>query len=379
MTDILSAPQARPAGGSAAASAVELSVVVPTFKERGNVAVLLERLEKALGGIGWEAIFVDDDSPDGTADAVKAVAARDRRVRCLRRVSRRGLAGACIEGILFSSAPYVAVIDADLQHDESLLPRMLASLKSGDCDLVVGSRYVAGGSAEAFSSGRGFVSRLATWLARRFAGVALSDPMSGFFAMRRDRFDPLAADLSTHGFKILLDIVITAKGSLRLKEEPYVFASRAHGESKLDAQVALDFLGLLLAKLSGDAVTPRFLFFALVGLIGLGVHLAVLRGGLVSGFSFTYAYALAAFVAMTGNFLLNNALTYRDRRLSGWAMLRGLIGFYVVSAFGLLAGVGTASWFYANEPVWWMAGAAGAVMGAVWNYSMSTLFVWHVK
>lgn len=361
------------------APAAELSVVIPTFKERGNVAALLQKIEAALSGTAWEAIFVDDDSPDGTADLVKEIGGRDPRVRCLRRVSRRGLAGACIEGILFSSAPYVAVIDADLQHDEALLPRMLERLKSEACDLVVGSRYAAGGSAEALSRGRGMVSRAATWLARRTNGASLSDPMSGFFMMRRTAFDPLAGSLSTHGFKILLDIVMTSNGKLRIVEEPYVFGARAHGESKLDSQVALDFLGLLLAKLSGDAVTPRFLFFALVGLIGLGVHLVALRVGLGFGLSFSAAYTAAAIAAMTGNFILNNRLTYRDHRLSGWGFIRGLLGFYLVSGFGLLAGVGTASWLYANQPVWWLAGFAGAVMGAVWNYSMATLFVWRVK
>ena len=358
----------------------ELSVVIPTYKERGNVEILVQRLDAALSGIAWEAIFVDDDSPDGTADAVKRIANEDPRVRCLRRVSRRGLAGACIEGILSSSAPYVAVMDADLQHDEKLLPRMFAVLKNGEGDMVVGSRYVPGGSSAVFSRGRGAISRFATQLARRLTGVELSDPMSGFFMMRRDRFDPLAGSLSTQGFKILLDIVITAKGGLKIVEEPFVFAARHHGESKLDAQVGLDFLGLLLAKLTGGVVTPRFLSFALVGTIGLGVHLVILRTVLVAfGFAFPEAQATATFVAMTGNFLLNNRLTYRDRRLAGLGFLKGLLGFYAISAVGALTNVGMASWLYAHQPVWWLAGAAGAVMGAVWNYSMATLLVWRVK
>ncbi len=358
----------------------ELSVVIPTFKERDNIEILVQRLDAALLGIAWEAIFVDDDSPDGTADAVRRIASEDPRVRCLRRVSRRGLAGACIEGMLSSSAPYVAVMDADLQHDEKLLPRMFAVLKSGEDDMVVGSRYVVGGSSAVFSRSRSVISRFATSLARRLTGVELSDPMSGFFMMRRDRFDPLAGSLSTQGFKILLDIVITAKGGLRIVEEPFVFAARSHGESKLDAQVGLDFLGLLLTKLTGGAVTPRFLSFALVGTIGLGVHLLILRTVLVAfGLAFPEAQAIATFVAMTGNFVLNNRLTYRDRRLSGIGFLKGLLGFYAISAVGALTNVGMASWLYAHQPVWWLAGAAGAVMGAVWNYSMATLLVWRVK
>jgi dolichol-phosphate mannosyltransferase len=378
--NVLPQPQAKQSRSRDEAPIPELSVVIPTFKERGNIEILVQRLDAALSGIAWEAIFVDDDSPDGTADAVKRIAAEDARVRCLRRVSRRGLAGACIEGMLSSSAPYVAVMDADLQHDEKLLPGMFAVLKNGEGDMVVGSRYVAGGSSAVFSKSRSAISRLATALARRLTGVELSDPMSGFFMMRRDRFDPLARSLSTQGFKILLDIAITAKGGLRIAEMPFVFAARSHGESKLDAQVGLDFLGLLLTKLTGGAVTPRFLSFALVGTIGLGVHLLILRTALVGfGLDFPEAQATATVVAMTGNFLLNNRLTYRDRRLSGMGFLKGLLGFYAISAVGALTNVGMASWLYAHQPVWWLAGAAGAVMGAVWNYSMATLLVWRVK
>jgi dolichol-phosphate mannosyltransferase len=361
------------------ACAPELSIVIPTFKEQGNVAPLVQRLDAALSGLVWEAIFVDDDSPDGTADVIRAIAAADLRVRCLRRISRRGLAGACIEGVLSSSAPFVAIMDADLQHDEKLLPRMLAILKSGESDIVVGSRYVTGGSSDVFSKHRSFMSRFATALARRFTGVELNDPMSGFFMMRRDRFDPLARELTTQGFKILLDIVITAKGTLRIVEEPYSFAARTHGESKLNAQVALDFLGLLAAKLTGGVVTPRFLSFALVGTLGLLVHLIVLRAALSFGQPFPQAQTAATIVAMTGNFILNNQLTYRDNRLTGVRFLKGLLGFYAVSAVGALTNVGMASWLYAHQPVWWLAGAAGAVMGAVWNYSMSSLLVWRVK
>lgn len=362
------------------AAAHELTIVVPTYRERDNVRPLLAKLEAALDGVAWEVVFVDDDSPDGTAELVKEIAAANPRVRCLRRVIRRGLAGACIEGMLSSAAKFVAVIDADMQHDEKLLPRMLEALRSGDKDLVVGSRYIAGGSAGAFSKSRGTISRVATDLAKRLTGVTLSDPMSGFFMMRRAAFDPLAARLSTQGFKILLDIVITSRGTLRIAEEPYIFGTREHGESKLDAQVALDFLGLLLAKTTGGAVTPRFLSFLLVGASGVGVHLVVLRLALaVFGQGFAVAQGLATLVAMTTNFVFNNILTYRDKRLTGLAMVKGLFGFYLVSAVGAIANIGIASWLYANDSVWWLAGIAGALMSAVWNYALSNIFVWRVK
>jgi dolichol-phosphate mannosyltransferase len=357
-----------------------LSVVVPTFNERDNVTRLYQKLEATLQGLAWEVIFVDDNSPDGTWDVVRGLARQDARVRCIRRIGRRGLSGACIEGILASSAPFAAVMDADLQHDETQLPKMLQLLQSGEAELVVGSRYIEGGSAASFDRQRAGASAFATEIAKRVLGVRIADPMSGFFMIRRDRFEALAPQLSTQGFKILLDVVATARGELRTIEVPYSFGARLHGESKLDSMVALDFLGLVLAKLTNDIVSLRFLLFAMVGSIGLGVHLGTLfvLHSLVR-LPFAEAQAAGALVAMTSNFILNNFLTYRDQRLQGFAILRGLLLFYLVCSVGLLANVGVAFSVYDQQPVWWLAGTAGALMGVVWNYAMSGLFVWRKK
>jgi dolichol-phosphate mannosyltransferase len=357
-----------------------LSIVVPTFNERDNVPRLYSKLQAALGGIAWEAVFVDDNSPDRTWEVVRDLARQDGRVRCVRRIGRRGLSGACIEGILASSAPFAAVMDADLQHDETQLPKMLSLLQGGQADLVVGSRYVEGGSADSFDRRRAGFSALATEVAKRALDVSVADPMSGFFMIRRDRFEQLAPQLSTQGFKILLDIVATAHGGLRTVEVPYTFGSRLHGESKLDSMVALDFLGLVLAKFTNDTVSLRFLLFAMVGGTGLFVHLGTLFLGLrLFDLPFAEAQALGAFIAMTSNFILNNFLTYRDQRLKGFAILGGLLAFYLVCSVGLFANVGVAFSVYDKEPIWWLAGAAGALMGVVWNYAMSGLFVWRKR
>src|SRR6202051_1034293 len=313
-----------------AAALPQLSVIVPTFHERDNVTTLFRRLEATLAGVAWEVIFVDDNSPDGTWDLVRDLARQDRRVRCIRRIGRRGVWGAFIEGILACSAPFAAVIDADLQHDETQLPKMLALLEAGDADLVIGSRYVEGGSADSFNKQRAGVSMLATSVEKRVLRVKIADPMSGFFMIRRDRLEQLAPQLSTQGFKILLDIVATARGDLRVREIPYSFGSRLHGESKLDSMVALDFLGLVLAKLTHDVVSLRFLLFAMVGSIGLFVHFAALFIALeVFELPFPEAQACGALLAMTSNFILNNFLTYRDQRLKGFAILRGPLLFYL--------------------------------------------------
>lgn len=370
----------RPGVGNQAHEGPELSVIVPTFNERDNVTVLYRRLEATLVNVAWEVVFVDDNSPDGTWDVVRTLAQQDSRVRCVRRIGRRGLSGACIEGILASSAPYVAVIDADLQHDETQLPKMLLLLASDQAELVVGSRYIEGYKSEGFNKQRASASALATELARKALRVEIADPMSGFFMIRRDRFEQLAPKLSVHGFKILLDVVASANGALRAVEIPYTFGERQYGESKLDSMVALDFLGLVLAKFTNDAVSLRFILFAMVGGIGLVVHLTTLFIALrLFKAPFAEAQAAGAIVAMTSNFILNNFLTYRDQRLKGFALLRGLIAFYVVCSVGLLANVGVAFSVYDQEPIWWLAGLAGALMGVVWNYAMSGLFVWRKK
>ena len=361
-------------------SAPELSIIVPTFQERGNVEELVRRLSAALEGCAWEAIFVDDDSPDGTADLVKSISRQDIRLRCIRRVGRRGLSGATIEGMLSSSAEFVAVIDADLQHDEKALAKMLESLRADDLDLVVGSRYVAGGELGNFGPVRRAISRMANNVAQRLLGVVLSDPMSGFFMLRRAKLDELAPRLSTQGFKILLDLVVTGKGRLAIAEVPYVFGECFSGTSKLDSRVALDFLTLIAAKATRDMIPPRFFFFALVGAIGMVVHL----GTLDILFSllklpFGLSQIIATIVAMTGNFFLNNRLTYRDQRLAGWSLLRGLFGFYAICSFGAVVNYGIATAVFDHWPIWWLAGGLGAVGGSVWNFAMANALVWRVR
>ena len=354
----------------------ELSIIIPTFNEAQNVPLLVARLSEALAGIRWEATFVDDNSPDGTAAAARDIACRDARVRCMRRIGRRGLAGACIEGMLASSSPVVAVMDGDLQHDETLLPRMLENIRQG-ADLVVGTRNAAGGEPPTgLSPWRQFVSRLATQFARRLLGVRLSDPMSGFFVIRRDLFDAMAARLSTQGFKLLLDIVASSPQRLKIVEVPYEFGPRRHGRSKLDSLVVIEYLGLLLAKLTGDRLSMRFVLFSLVGMTGLAVHLLALRQALAFGVHFDAAQGLAALAAMSSNFILNNQLTYRDRRLRGLAALRGLLTFYAVCSVGTIANVGVAHWVYGGRAIWWLAGTAGAAMGVVFNYAATSVLTW---
>jgi dolichol-phosphate mannosyltransferase len=358
-----------------------LTIVVPCYNERPNVAPLIAKLDAALFGIAWEAVFVDDNSPDGTTAEVRRIAQTDPRVRCIRRIGRRGLSSAVIEGALSSSAQFVAVIDGDLQHDETKLPDMLAALKSGRYDLAVGSRHVAGGDDSGLAGRwRHLLSDGGIRLARLFLPVQLNDPLSGFFMLPRPLFEQLATMLTGQGFKILVDLALSSPAPLRVIEIPFVFHERVAGESKLDALVLMQFAGLLLDKVFGGLLPLRFISFALVGAIGIFVHLAVLTIGLKwGGLGFEPAQAVATVVAMMFNFQLNNEITYRDQRLRGPRLWRGLLLFMLVCGVGGIANVGIAKALYDSHTAWSIAGAIGAMIGVVWNYAVSATLVWRTR
>lgn len=355
---------------------LQLTVVVPTLNERDNVGAIARRIDEALVGIRYEIIFVDDASSDGTPDIISDMAQADRRVRLIRRFGRRGLASAVIEGVFASTTPVIAVVDADGQHDESVLPDLYRAVAGGH-DLAVGTRYCAGGSTGDWDAARVRVSNIATRLAGPLLRTPLSDPMSGFFAARRDVILAAVPKLSSVGYKILLDLVASSPQPLTVREIPYRFRNRTAGASKLDGAVALEYVELLLDKLVGRWVPVKLLMFGAIGSLGVGVHLGVL-GLLLSvlGVGFMGAQAAAVLTAMTFNFLLNNRLTYRDRQLRGSAMIKGLVVFCAVCSVGAVANVGIGSLVYASAHQWVIAGVAGALVGSVWNYVASGWLTW---
>jgi dolichol-phosphate mannosyltransferase len=379
--DDLSATMNRQGSRNLGEAIAELTIVVPCLNERGNIEALVDRLHLALPDIGWEVMFVDDDSTDGTREEIRRVARNDRRVRLLHRIGRRGLASACVEGIQASLTPYVAVMDADLQHDETLLLRMLECLRTDAVDLAIGSRYVSGGSVGDWDKRRIGISALATRLGRIVLKVQVSDPMSGFFMLRRTAFDEVVRGLSAVGFKILVDILATSPRPFRVVEIPFHFRQRVSGESKLSPQVMWEFLMLVADKLIGHVIPVRFLMFSIIGGLGVGVTLAV-AWICLSLFSlpFAIAQAIATGTAMIGNFALNNALTYRDRRLAGWRFVRGLASFLLICSAGAVGNVGLANYLFKTEQSsWWLASLVGIAVGSVWNYAVSSVVTWRNK
>lgn len=355
----------------------ELSIIVPTLNERENIPLLITRLERSLAGIDWEVVFVDDDSSDGSLALLKDLAWQNPHVRFIQRVRRRGLSSACLEGMASSASPYLAVMDADLQHDDTLLPTMLDHLRQGRCDVVVGSRYMNGGSCGTWTETRKRISRFATRLTRHLLKVELTDPMSGFFMIRREVFERTVHAVTGEGFKILLHIVAAGNGALRVEELPFTFAERQHGQSKLDLRVAWEFALLLLEKLIGRHLPVRFIMFVMVGTLGGTMHLTALATGLYFlSLPFMWAQGGATIVAMTVNYLLNNMFTYRDQRLQGGALLTGLTAFMAVCSVGAIVNVAIATRIFSAGLPWWLSGLVGATIGAVWNFTVSTTLVW---
>ena len=355
---------------------LELAVVIPVFNELENVSQLIARLDVTLAGIGWEAIFVDDHSPDGTAAALRAHARCDRRVRVIERIGRRGLSSAVIEGMLATAAPYLAVMDGDLQHDEALLPALFA-IVAGGTDIAIGSRYVAGGGTSDWSAGRADASKFATLVAGAVLPVAVADPMSGFFAIGRKAFEAALPKISGSGFKILLDLIVSSPTPPTIVELPFVFRERTQGTSKLDLMVVAQYAQLLGDKTVGRLIPMRLLMFLGVGTLGLGVHLSILGSLIAFGVGFPLGQGIAVFCAMTFNFLLNNVFTYRDQRLRGGPLITGLLSFYTVCLVGAAANIGIGAWVHGHQSEWWVAGSAGALVGAVWNYAASSFVTWH--
>lgn len=357
-------------------SAPDVSLVIPTYNEKANIAPLVEAVRSALGDIPWEIIIVDDDSPDQTFAEVSRLAREEPRLRCLRRVGRRGLSSAVIEGALVANGSAIAVMDADFQHDERILKQMYEKLTSTGADIVVATRYADGGGIGEWDATRAKMSDFATRMAGMLVGNQTSDPMSGFFMVRREIFASVIYDLSQQGYKILLDIISSSHTPLKIEEVPYVFRTRQEGESKISVMVLAQFLFLIIEKLTHGLIPPRFALFSIVGGFGLLVHLAILNGLKLAGFTFIAAQLTATFIAMVSNFVMNNEFTYRDRRLTGLSFLAGLILFCVVCSFGALANVGVAEIAIHQFGNWSLAGLAGAIMGAVFNFSAATSLVW---
>ena len=363
------------------AMALKVSIVLPTYNERGNIEPLLAQLLPLQHHYNLEILVVDDDSADGTAEWVRQLAHAEPRLRLIRRVGRSGLASAIKEGLLDATGDVAVVMDSDGQHEPASVRRAIDTLVQGDLDLVIGSRFHPEAEILGLSGRRERGSSWANASARfslpnRYA--SLSDFMSGFFALRLEPLLPLIRAVDVNGFKFLYELLAVSRGSLRTSEVPLSFQPRTHGSSKLDLAIFWDFLISILHSLSLRLLPRRAISFGLVGVSGVAVQLVVTQLLMLGRLGFEQALPFAVVAAASSNYLINNALTFRFQRLKGLALLRGLLKFLLVASLPVLANVGLASAFYslvARDTLW--AQLAGILVVFVWNYAASSRFVWN--
>ena len=360
-----------------------LSLILPTYNEAENLPELLPKIEDTLKDIPHEVIIVDDDSPDGTWRTAQELGQKRDDVHVIRRVGRRGLSSAVIEGFLSAKGDVFAVMDADGQHDMSLLPKLYEAVQK-DGGIALGSRYTEGGSVGQWDERRHLLSRIATKLAIRLCKVKVSDPMSGFFAIRRQLFQGIVNHLNPKGFKILLDLLVHVPSSTKVTEVPFTFSERLHGESKLSRRVQLEFLEYLYDVTLGRYIPLTFVKYCIVGGLGVFVHLATYLT--VSGFlttqhdlslmGFRVSVLVAIEVAILFNFYLNNIWTFAVSRLRGLQALIGFAKYNLACVFGAVANYAVSSYLFSLG--WHDLGAViiGAFTGVVWNYTMSRFFAW---
>ncbi len=362
---------------------VRLSVILPTYNEARNLPDLVPGIVELLRDVRHEVIVVDDDSPDGTWRAAEALGDRFDEVRVVRRIGRRGLASAVIEGFLAAKGAVLVAADADGQHDFQLLTELLAAVEGG-AGLALASRYVPGGSVGEWDERRHAMSRLATRLAQRLCRVPVADPMSGFFAVSRPTFVAALPGLNPVGFKVLLDLLVHLPPGTTVREIPLRFGSRRHGESKLSRLVQLQFLEYIYDVTLGGRIPLTLVKYCVVGGLGVIVNAAAfLAASAVLGPAaqttlrgFSIAVLAATETAIVFNFVLNNAWTFSLARLSGRRLVAGFLRYNAACALGALANYAVSGLLFSRGWLGVAAAIAGALVGAIWNYTMSRLVTW---
>jgi dolichol-phosphate mannosyltransferase len=357
-------------------TAALISVVVPTYNEAPNVSMIYDGLARALAGRSWELVIIDDDSPDGTADAVRGLGRQHDNVRCIQRVQERGLCSAVQWGVQAAHGEVIVVMDGDLQHDPALIPRMLEELQGGH-DIVSGSRFLSGRDVEGLPSDlRRRLTDYGNKLTNLFLGKQLSDPLTGFFATSRRLFLDSIPRMQADGFKVFFDLAYNNRKAT-IKELAFDFQQRRLGESKLQLYVLWLLLCDLVSKLSGGLVPPRLISFVGVGLIGSIFHFSILYSTMAVGTEFWVAQAIATVVAMIFNYTLNNVLTYSADRLRGAAFYKGLLLYSLIASVGIVANVSTAqitySHFHAHT---FIAASMGLVIDVMWRFVVSNRLIW---
>jgi dolichol-phosphate mannosyltransferase len=311
-----------------------VSIIVPTLNEADNIDQLIREIFSSCEGRPFEPeiIVVDDGSTDGTRDLVTKWQLQ-HRVKLLAREGKRGLASATVDGAMLASGDVVVVIDADLSHPPSKIPELAEPVLKGTCDIAIGSRYIPGGSIPGWPLRRRFTSKCATYFA--WPVVDVNDPMSGFFAVRRERLLSIGCDVP--GYKTNLEILARGGDQIRAIEIPIEFVDRRYGQSKLGFKVIADYLRQLFALAGGNVSASNGARFAVVGVIGLIVDLSIFHLLLGAGLIFGAAHVISFFCATVTNYALNSQWSFKTETGAAYRAQTGsYLAFLLVALLGML-------------------------------------------
>ena len=355
-----------------------VALIVPTYNERENIEALYTTVASALSGLDWEIMFVDDNSPDGTAAAAEALASKDPRVRLVVRFHDRGLTSAVLQGIYSVTMPNVVVTDADLQHDLLKVPEMLRLLNADEADLVIATRYQAEGSAGGLSTRfRTLLSDLGTRIGKVLFRVPVSDPMSGFFAFRRKSLLPVLTRVDPLGFKILLDVLLLGRGQMRVREVPYSFHSRHAGSSKLNWRVQWDFMIQVLYHLMHGFIPHDLISFVLVGASGAVLQFTILGIFYAAGLAAETGQAAAIVSVTLWNFLLNHYLTFHRELKLGRDLLQKFVLYALATAIGIMLNISAATLTLESLRLSRLPESLlGACIDTIWRFAIARSLIW---
>ncbi|WP_397599258.1 glycosyltransferase [Silvanigrella sp.] len=356
-----------------------LSLIIPTYNESKNIPILIERIADTLSDISKEVIIVDDNSPDKTWEIARTLSNEYPWLRVIRRMSDRGLSSAVLAGFEISEGDILAVMDSDLQHDEKALLSFISAFEKG-AEIVVGSRKIAGGGIEDWSPFRKFVSWSATVLAKVALTKSVSDPMSGFFAIKRKIYETYKHEINPRGFKILLEFLARAKNT-RIDEVGYTFRGRVHGESKLSSKVIFDYIFALYELSIGKYLPTQFIKYGIIGFSGLIIATAIIFiCQHFTNLSKSYSIALSIEISILTNFYLNNYWTFKNFKLKGlWKILRGLATFHAICLGGALINQAIALKMLTYGMDVYLSNAFGYFIAAIWNYIINVNITWKGK
>ena len=359
-----------------------VSIVLPTHNEEKNITPIIQEIIERGNRYDIEIIVVDDNSNDNTANLIREFSKKDSKVRLISRIDRFGLSSAIKEGCLNARGDIIAVMDSDGQHEVKSVMEAVELLINNDNDLVVGSRFLGKSSIEGLSKTRKDGSTIANKIARLSLPKKyknLTDYLSGCFIFKRYSCIPLIKKIDVNGFKFLYELLSLSRGRLYTLEIPLKFKPRQFGDSKLDIAVVWDFNISIIHSFVRRIIPRRAISFGLVGLSGVFVQLFVLYILIwLTNFSFINVLPFAVVCAACSNFLINNLLTFRNRRLTGASLWIGLIKFLMVSSLPVLANIGLASsfYFYISSNTF-LSQIAGIIVVFIWNYAASSKLVWN--